>query len=452
MPDRQAVDPKVTGSEVGERNTSPRMWGSVSPGSRASPGRRSSTRVQERPRLEPGEMHAQAHVRTVREGDVGDRGPEDVERLGIVPAGLVVVGRADVRGDALSRADGDARQLHLAGGGAVDRQQRRLAPQPLLDRLGEQGAVGGHGGQLIGMGEQEIEQVARRTVGRLGPGREKESQEGVDRLVGQLLAVHLGRDEVADDVFCRPSPAVGHDAGEVLAQRFGGGQPAVDVGHQPDELDGPALELGEVLLGEAEEARDHPHGELEGELAHQVRLAVGCEAVNQLVDDRTDVLGLPARQRLLPECVRHQVPVAAVLGVVHAQDHVAHDHADGDVVARRRERLGVAQDPRAVVVAVGDPSRFDVDALGERLGGDGETFDDRSVAALGDEAGIGVPGGAGDDVVECGERVVFLGVGCDHGATPSLRARPLRWCQATGHGRLAHLGARVRRPPGRRPH
>ena len=164
--------------------------------------------------------------------------------------------------------------------------------------------------------------------------------------------------------------------GEVLAQRLGGRQPAVDVGHQADELDRPALELREVLLGEPEQAGDHPHRELEGQLADEVRLSVGHEAVDLLVDDRTDELGLPAGQCLLAEGMGHQVAVAAVLGVVHAQDHVAHHHADGGVVAGRGERLGVAQDPRAVLVAVGDPSRLDVEALGEDVGGDGQALAD----------------------------------------------------------------------------
>ena len=90
---------------------------------------------------------------------------------------------------------------------------------------------------------------------------------------------------------------------EVLAEQFGGGQSAVDVGHQPDELDRPALELRKVLLGEPQQARDHPYGELEGELADQVGPAVGHEAVDQLVDDRADELGLPPRQGLLTEAL-----------------------------------------------------------------------------------------------------------------------------------------------------
>ncbi len=210
--------------------------------------------------------------------------------------------------------------------------------------------------------------------------------------------------------------------GEVLAQRLGGGDAPVDVRHQADELDGPALELGEVLLGQAQQACDHPDRELKGQLTDQVGLAVGGEAVDLLVNDGADELGLPAGQRLLAERMGHEVAVAAVLRVVHAQDHVAHDHTDGHVVAGRGECLGVPQNPRAVLVAVGDPSRLDLDALGQRFGRDGQALVHRGVAALDHEVRVGVSRRAGHHVVEGGERVVFVRVRKCHAACPS------RWC------------------------
>ena len=225
------------------------------------------------------------------------------------------------------------------------------------------------------------------------------------------LAVDLGRDQVADDVLGRVGSSLGDDAGEVLAQRLRGSQPAVDVGHETDQLNRPALELQEVLFGQPEQAGDDPHRELEGELADQFGLSVGDEAVDQLVDDGRDELGLPAGQRLLPEGVGDQVAVAPVLGVVHAQDHVAHHHADGGVVAGRGERLGVPQDARAVLVAVGDPPRLDVEALGQDVGRHGEALGHRRVPALVRQGWIGVPGRPRHDVVKGGERVVLLGIG-----------------------------------------
>ncbi len=200
-----------------------------------------------------------------------------------------------------------------------------------------------HRFELIGVGQEEVEQVARRTVGRLRPRRQQQAEEGVDGLVAQLLAVDLRGDEVADDVLGRLGPPIRDHAGEVVAQGLRRGQAPVDVGNQPDELDGPALELREVLLGEPEQPGDDPHGELECQLAHQIGVAVGREAIDQLVDDRPDEFGFPACQGLLAERVRHEIAVRAVFGVVHAEDHVAHHHADAGVVGGGREGLGVAQ-------------------------------------------------------------------------------------------------------------
>ena len=143
----------------------------------------------------------------------------------------------------------------------------------LLDGLGEQRAVGGHRLQLVGVGEEEEEEVAGGAVGGLGPGRQEEPQEGVDRLVVQLLAVDLGGHQVADDVVAGVAASVGHDAGEVVAQAGRGGQTPPDVGGHADQLDRPPLELREVLVGQAQDAGDDPHRELEGELGHEVGVA-----------------------------------------------------------------------------------------------------------------------------------------------------------------------------------
>jgi hypothetical protein len=44
------------------------------------------------------------------------------------------------------------------------------------------------------MGEQQLQQVARRPVGGLQPGGQKQAQERDDRFVGELLAVDLRGD------------------------------------------------------------------------------------------------------------------------------------------------------------------------------------------------------------------------------------------------------------------
>ena len=116
--------------------------------------------------------------------------------------------------------------------------------------------------ELVGMGEQQEEQVARRAVGGLRPGRQQEAQERVDGLVVEAARRRSRRWTRSLITSSRGScAAVGHDRREVVAQALGGEQAPLDVGAEADELDRPALELGEVLLGQPEQARDHPHGE-----------------------------------------------------------------------------------------------------------------------------------------------------------------------------------------------
>ena len=66
---------------------------------------------------------------------------------------------------------GHAFDLGVARRGAHDAEQRRLPAQAFLDRLRHQAAVGAQRVELVGVGEQADEQVARRAVRRLGAGR-----------------------------------------------------------------------------------------------------------------------------------------------------------------------------------------------------------------------------------------------------------------------------------------
>ena len=99
-------------------------------------------------------------------------------------------------------------------------KQRRLEPQGFLDRLRQEGPVIADGLELVGVGQEQVEEVARGAVGRLGAGRQQQTQERVDRLVRQPFAVDLGQDQVADDVFLGIRPAQGYEFGEVIAERL----------------------------------------------------------------------------------------------------------------------------------------------------------------------------------------------------------------------------------------
>ena len=68
------------------------------------------------------------------------------------------------------------------------------------------------------MREQPEQQIARRAIGRLDAGRQQQSQEREDLLVGQRVAVDLGVGQVADEVVCGLGAASVDDLLEVVAQ------------------------------------------------------------------------------------------------------------------------------------------------------------------------------------------------------------------------------------------
>ena len=131
-----------------------------------------------------------------------------------------------------------------------------------------------------------------------------------------------------------------------------------------DQLERPALEARVVAPRQTENARDDLHGEREGELADQLGASRVREAVDELSDDGPNELGLPARERLVPERLRDEAAMVAVLGLVHLEDRVAHHRAHHLGVDLRRERVVVAQHLRHELEAV---HRVDVGHVDRRL-------------------------------------------------------------------------------------
>ena len=184
--------PNSTGSDVGDRNTCPRMCGSLPVGIEAQVGQAVEQQLERDAHLEPGEVHPEADVDAVAPRDVGLRRAEDVEAVGIRITILVAVGRTEQRHDRRAGGDRNARQLRVAGGHARDDEQRRFPPNRLLDRLRDQRPIGANGVELLGVGEQPEEQVPGRAVRGLDAGGEQQAQEREDLLVGEALAVDLG--------------------------------------------------------------------------------------------------------------------------------------------------------------------------------------------------------------------------------------------------------------------
>ncbi|GAC1539459.1 MAG: hypothetical protein NVS3B12_25640 [Acidimicrobiales bacterium] len=80
--------------------------------------------------------------------------------VGALPAGLVVVGRADADVHVGPGGNRDAGELAIRRRCADDSQERRLTTQALFDRLGQQRPVGSHRLHLVAMGEQQVQEVA----------------------------------------------------------------------------------------------------------------------------------------------------------------------------------------------------------------------------------------------------------------------------------------------------
>ena len=142
------------------------------------------------------------------------------------------------------------------------------------------------------------------------------------------------------------------DLREVLAERLRRADAAVPVEADADELDRPAVKLGQVGARQAQQAGDHVDREREGQLTDELGAAPVDERVDLLVDDRRDSFGLPTLHRLAAERLLHEAAVDVVLGRVHLQDGVAHDLAHRLLVTLRRERLAVAKHLLHAVEAV----------------------------------------------------------------------------------------------------
>ena len=87
-------------------------------------------------------MHADAYVGTMTETDVRLTFPEDVETIGIVPPGLVMVRASEIDRHRRALGNVDPVELDVAGGLAHEVEQRGFPADALLDRLRQQAAIG----------------------------------------------------------------------------------------------------------------------------------------------------------------------------------------------------------------------------------------------------------------------------------------------------------------------
>ncbi len=157
--------------------------------------------------------------------------------------------------------------------------------------------IGHHRVELVAVGEQQVEQISRRPVGGLQARGQQQPQKRVDRFVAELFAVDLGRHQIADDVLGRCGPALLDLFEEVVLERCRRLERALVLDGVADQLHRAFAEPRQVILRQTEQLRDDPGGELEGEVAHQIRFAGLDELVDEPVHDGPHDLGFPPRER-----------------------------------------------------------------------------------------------------------------------------------------------------------
>ena len=85
-------------------------------------------------------------------------------------------------------------QLDVAHRGAGQHLGRRLDPEHLLDRGRDQRRVGHELGPLLGVASEQLGAEPDQGRGRVVAGDQEQEGEAEQLLVGQVLAVDLGRD------------------------------------------------------------------------------------------------------------------------------------------------------------------------------------------------------------------------------------------------------------------
>ena len=106
-------------------------------------------------------------------------------------------------------------------------------------------------------------------------GRQQQAQERDDGLVGELLAVDLGGDQVADDVVGELAAPLFDLVEEVTVQLVSLRSARHDVGRDRDEVEGQSPEEVEIFGGQPEQRGDDPGRKLERDRLDQVGLTVG---------------------------------------------------------------------------------------------------------------------------------------------------------------------------------
>ena len=354
-----------------------------------------------------GQVCAEAEVLAVAaEGEVVVGLAADVELVGVVEDVLVAVGGGVPEHDGLALADGLAAQLYVLDGGALELDHDGGPAQDFLDGGGHQLGVRDEVFELVGVVEQRLDAAGDRVAGRLVAGGQQQHEVAVDFGGAQLPAVHLGAEQVREEVVAQAVALPLGDQLGVVVEPLGADSAAGLAGGFAREAEfrivgtdqhlGPLEDLVPVFLGDAAHVADCGDGQLGRQLVHQVdggALAALGEAGDDAVGESADVvLGhfgevvLEHLHHAGGEVARDQPAVLAMLGRVHVNEvGRVGGVAAGEVGRVGALLLGVAQLARGV--------QAQHLGVGEQLGMGGDVAD---VSVFGDrperlEAGALVP-------------------------------------------------------------
>ena len=312
---------------------------------RSTVSKRSIIRLQRHRTLPPGQRRADAVVHTPTEREVrpGAR-PEPVESDGarvVENVGITVRRREEHLHPRTRRQDLVADRARL-GIRSEQTLHRRVEPQELLHRGGNQLRVRSQLGNQVRLLDQTVEHQRDQARRRLVPRNQELLAEPAHLVMGQLT-VDLGdghdRQHVVGQgvtTFVRGNAIRNQfvDEREDLTVR-GLGLHMIAPAEEVDDVVGPPAEVVPAITRHTEQRGDHDRREREGEQRHEVAVAVLPERPTpQFVGDVGDVV-VEAGERSRSERVLQHPTMATMVRVIGGAEHA------------RRRRL----DPHSVAVA-----------------------------------------------------------------------------------------------------
>ena len=266
--------------------------------------------LQGDPGLRPRQRRSQAVVDAVSESHVVLQVSVEPEGVRFRPAVGVPVRRPEEDADTLAgRDDAARRQVCLLHRVPKEHLDRALVPHHLLDERFDERPIGLHPREQAGIVGQVVHHVPHQVRRRLVASHKQEDAEANGLPVREPPILRFGLDDRRDQVLGALFAALDSHPPEVLGHLPHVAQLGFRVALRIDEGEqriGPALEPLIVLARDAQNARDHLHGQGHGVGGYEIELVRRQrveEPVRSLFDPRLHLSDSPRRER-----PAHQLP------------------------------------------------------------------------------------------------------------------------------------------------